>query len=146
MRISDWSSDVCSSDLFVFIGRHGPCECDEAVLAVEDKRRPLQFGDADWTESSLGIFRYVLSGRLPKQEGDQRVAFDDRRHEGDDIRFGTDIGLVQSDPYRAAGSLYPKSGVVGNGVDVCVDRGVGRMFTKNIDLTASRYKIKTSLK
>src|SRR3546814_3948875 len=44
---------------FVFIGRHGPCECDEAVLAVEDKRRPLQFGDADWTESSLGIFRYV---------------------------------------------------------------------------------------
>src|SRR3546814_11006585 len=54
---------------FVFIGRHGPCECDEAVLAVEDKRRPLQFGDADWTESSLGIFRYVLAGRLPKQIG-----------------------------------------------------------------------------
>src|SRR3546814_12105006 len=52
---------------FVFIGRHGPCECDEAVLAVEDKRRPLQFGDADWTESSLGIFRYVLAGRTEER-------------------------------------------------------------------------------
>src|SRR3546814_4720459 len=95
MRISDWSSDVCSSDLFVFIGRHGPCECDEAVLAVEDKRRPLQFGDADWTESSLGIFRYVLAGRLPKQEGAERVAFDDRRPEGDDIIFGPDIEALK---------------------------------------------------
>src|SRR3546814_10903527 len=86
---------------FVFIGRHGPCECDEAVLAVEDKRRPLQFGDADWTESSLGIFRYVLAGRLPKQEGAERVAFDDRRPEGDDILFGPDIGSLKCGRYRA---------------------------------------------
>src|SRR3546814_8835140 len=80
MRSSDWSSDVCSSDL-----------------------RPLQFGDADWTENSLGIFRYVLAGRLPKQEGAERVAFDDRRPEGDDILFGPDIGSLKCGRYRAAG-------------------------------------------
>src|SRR3546814_20212878 len=94
MRSSDWSSDVCSSDL-----------------------RPLQFGDADWTENSLGIFRYVLAGRLPKQEGAQRVTFDDRRPEGDDILFGPDIGSLKCGQYQASGfyafgELQQKAGLL----------------------------------
>src|SRR3546814_7963659 len=69
MRISDWSSDVCSSDL------------------------------------------------LPKQEGAERVAFDDRRPEGDDILFGPDIGSLKCGRYRAAGfyafgELQQKAGLL----------------------------------
>src|SRR3546814_5781003 len=69
MRISDWSSDVCSSDL------------------------------------------------LPKQEGAERVAFDDRRPEGDDILFGPDIGSLKCGRVRAAGfyavgELQQKAGLL----------------------------------
>src|SRR3546814_7484864 len=40
MRISDWSSDVCSSDLFSIL----PCSNDDAGLLVEDERiRLLSF-------------------------------------------------------------------------------------------------------
>src|SRR3546814_8583955 len=45
---------------FVFIGRHGPCECDEAVLAVEDKRRPLRSEEHTSELQSLMRISYAV--------------------------------------------------------------------------------------
>src|SRR3546814_19999337 len=42
MRISDWSSDVCSSDLIVVDGRnysHGHQEAERLILETVDQRR-----------------------------------------------------------------------------------------------------------
>src|SRR3546814_6748488 len=60
MRISDWSSDVCSSDLFAYVnGRYVPHA--DAAVHVED--RGYQFAD--------GVYEVVTiqGGRLVDEEG-----------------------------------------------------------------------------
>src|SRR3546814_18659132 len=53
MRISDWSSDVCSSDLEVALGDHGAADAavdrrmDPGELQVEPGRRDRGLGSAD---------------------------------------------------------------------------------------------------
>src|SRR3546814_3089659 len=41
MRISDWSSDVCSSDLVAVLGQFGrqPCRRAERIEQLDDRRR-----------------------------------------------------------------------------------------------------------
>src|SRR3546814_9913561 len=57
MRISDWSSDVCSSDLMMAFGRDGILDSD-AVLAVADYAKTLS--DPAWAK---GRAASVASGR-----------------------------------------------------------------------------------
>src|SRR3546814_6812308 len=46
MRISDWSSDVCSSDLLARLGLAGDRRRDGAVGADRDRGRAVGHGDA----------------------------------------------------------------------------------------------------
>src|SRR3546814_1250651 len=60
------------------------------------------------------LFPYTT---LFRSEGAERVAFDDRRPEGDDILFGPDIGSLKCGRYRAAGfyafgELQQKAGLL----------------------------------
>src|SRR3546814_5198707 len=81
MRISDWSSDVCSSDLFGTLGPHLLAESGGAALlpdgrlvdgrtglAVPDRRRLALVGDADGGDL-LGARTSVCQGALHHRQG-----------------------------------------------------------------------------
>src|SRR3546814_18186468 len=53
MRISDWSSDVCSSDLTLFVTQH--------EVSNDDLRRLLVLLQQDWAEKGLEL-RNLASG------------------------------------------------------------------------------------
>src|SRR3546814_20728541 len=74
MRISDWSSDVCSSDLVEILGREARAEAAEAgdhlvedqqdAMAVADLAQPLQ----------IALRRYQNAGRTGDRLADHRGA------------------------------------------------------------------------
>src|SRR3546814_14982608 len=81
MRISDWSSDVCSSDLFGTLGTQLLAESGGAAvlpddrlvdgrtgLAVPDHRRLALVGDADGGDL-LGARTSVCQGALHHRQG-----------------------------------------------------------------------------
>src|SRR3546814_19206394 len=89
MRISDWSSDVCSSDLGIL------------VIAVIELRAvgPIKaVKGADWLQRD--IFRHFMAGQLPQLTQGARVRNDGRSGiKGEAVLF-PDIG-------SAAGPVAP---------------------------------------
>src|SRR3546814_8983239 len=57
MRISDWSSDVRSSDLPIFAARYPGIEVSTSAESVEEISALLQSGDLDFAIGSLEALR-----------------------------------------------------------------------------------------
>src|SRR3546814_8788468 len=66
MRISDWSSDVCSSDLFLLLRFGGKNLCLPFAFGLEDRRLAETFGFED-----VGAL-FALGFHLPFHGRDQR--------------------------------------------------------------------------
>src|SRR3546814_10714087 len=57
MRISDWSSDVCSSDLADSVTDARRAACDAPIHIAEQAVRGWDFGDASTAERVSGLLR-----------------------------------------------------------------------------------------
>src|SRR3546814_5679820 len=65
MRISDWSSDVCSSDLLlirVFVGRESYCYVGKNAERIKDVVARLPLGFGNFAELADLCVRYEISG------------------------------------------------------------------------------------
>src|SRR3546814_4697189 len=62
MRISDWSSDVCSSDL---VQQVGPGDCPKCGMALEPMMPSLDEDDGSELRSMTRRFRILLALTLP---------------------------------------------------------------------------------
>src|SRR3546814_7063901 len=93
MRISDWSSDVCSSDLFATeedaFGFFHAGGGEDACACAEDHAGGGVFGDekhdagrdAFRRQHLLGFWRHQVRGHARIGDGGQRVALDVRSEE-----------------------------------------------------------------
>src|SRR3546814_17361098 len=90
MRISDWSSDVCSSDLFYFgqIAAGGRRRCDRSVMVV-----PTLSQSASPTEDDARS----LSSEIRPTTAPFELADLHRNHSGRLLRFFTRPGARQDD-------------------------------------------------
>src|SRR3546814_13112009 len=102
MRISDWSSDVCSSDLYESLHPDLAYREEEAIVA---KGRPLTKGEIGCYSSHYEAWRQLVAG-----EHDQYVVLED------DVIVDRDhlAAFVRLD-HAAAGPDY-----------ILIDRAVGR--------------------
>src|SRR3546814_1814549 len=75
MRISDWSSDVCSSDLVVF---------DDAVS------NSINYGFDDQAEHEIEVRMTLSERRLRLEVIDDGIAFDPLRNEDPDVELDID--------------------------------------------------------
>src|SRR3546814_9752442 len=68
MRISDWSSDVCSSDL--------PEPMTLKSQLIEDMKSAMKSGE----KTRLGVIR-LINAAIKQREVDERIELDDRSEE-----------------------------------------------------------------
>src|SRR3546814_18366507 len=102
MRISDWSSDVCSSDLI-------------QILARRQKNNPLYVGDPGVGKTAIaeGLAKRIVEGEVPEALADATI-------------FALDMGaLLAGTRYRDRQSV-----VEGKSVFVSVEFGGRRLFKK----------------
>src|SRR3546814_20735698 len=107
MRISDWSSDVCSSDLPVFRHVFGPGGCAlhrRQPLSPEDAWNRLLRYAGHWTLLGYGIFAVVeqASGRFIGETG---IA-DFHRGLGDDFDQAIEATSVFCADIHGSGSTF----------------------------------------
>src|SRR3546814_3504346 len=90
MRISDWSSDVCSSDLPVF--------ADAPVSTSAPEERDLQNTDlaCDSTEGVMGG-TVVCKGNVTLQRGDQFLHADSLRFDSENSTYTADGNVRYQD-------------------------------------------------
>src|SRR3546814_5505129 len=71
MRISDWSSDVCSSDLYSLRIASLPCRCTRRLLrrAICVFDLPLQAGDGLGACPQVARERWITRGRAQSRHG-----------------------------------------------------------------------------
>src|SRR3546814_7771726 len=72
MRISDWSSDVCSSDLQLFSCLEGVT--DRWAITEDGRPAPLIFPNPQWARQQLGrLFaaRHIIVHELPDDRSDE---------------------------------------------------------------------------
>src|SRR3546814_7391414 len=91
MRISDWSSDVCSSDLFVQQGLH-----DAFLARLVEKTKSLKIGDPMDPATQVGAL-------ISKEHCEKVLGYIERgRQEGAEIAAG---GGRPADPALARGNF-----------------------------------------
>src|SRR3546814_16583383 len=108
MRISDWSSDVCSSDL---------------KLIIDGKRGQAILGEHDPVEAELSANITLVQG-IPSGEKMDWI-----------IEKAVELGAVRVVPITARRSVDRKSVVSGQRVSVRVDLGGRRIIQKKKDKT-----------
>src|SRR3546814_3089514 len=98
MRISDWSSDVCSSDLIVEAG----------IVAEAHRRRVAAMLAADAELDVLAHAAAALGGQLDQFadagliDGDEGIALEDA---GLEVIFHEQRGIVAADAERGLGQV-----------------------------------------
>src|SRR3546814_982104 len=88
MRISDWSSDVCSSDLVVF---------DDAVS------NSINYGFDDQAEHEIEVRMTLSERRLRLEVIDDGIAFDPLRNEDPDVELDIDERKIGGSEERRVG-------------------------------------------
>src|SRR3546814_13489673 len=125
MRISDWSSDVCSSDLGEIIL--------QAVLPLADQDHVAgEPGRLEHVDGEVG------DGCLQRINGVQRIIFGAEQAPLLGCPGGEDERAVRLLP-RLEGARDRKSVVSGTSVSVLVNLGGSRIIKKNIYLKSIRY-------
>src|SRR3546814_17980159 len=124
MRISDWSSDVCSSDLFAI-------EIDPSAGEIEGDARRLQQGIEH-------MLRHAIAGT--PERGRVLLHTDGNDHAARIVVSDNGPGMSREAISHAfdrpaADSRDRKSGVVGKSVSVRLDLGGRRHIKKNNDST-----------
>src|SRR3546814_9273057 len=94
MRISDWSSDVCSSDLAVF---------DDAVKAGQDRERQINEGQA-YANQVVPLAGGQASRMLEQAEGYKAKVIGDAR--GDAARFTSILAEYEKAPKIMRERMY----------------------------------------
>src|SRR3546814_15571265 len=136
MRISDWSSDVCSSDLLYGVRPQRPPARARSPFAVDDLRRRqrcrlLRHARGQRRRRDRGLSRAHRQGDADAQMGLRLLA------EPPAVR---DAGAVARRDARIQEAPNPdrKSGVSGKSVSVRVDLGGRRIITKKQLKTTQR--------
>src|SRR3546814_11895076 len=94
MRISDWSSDVCSSDLSGGVGR--------AKSGKSSRLKPLLLFDE-------GAFEHVLAGHADARGGGEAAGVEQAAEVGQHLRATADHGAVGSGVERGEAEVGRRS-------------------------------------
>src|SRR3546814_13034967 len=124
MRISDWSSDVCSSDLFIIkILDDGPSVLPygESIGVVEEEHLPLGNEDEDDYLGLDGDSGGDLSINTTTAKGGLSVLVEPGQDAAALFCLASDTPPPQEHKRHPGGSR--NSGGVGKGVAVCVNTG-----------------------
>src|SRR3546814_12953827 len=137
MRISDWSSDVCSSDLKVQVARHPdrPHAADAIAHLVEDFQ-PLA-GDRGYADDA------AIVGGLGRFRGRSVVVMGTEKGANTEQRVRRNFGMARPAGYRKARRLMQMADRFGSPILTFVDNagaytGVGRQRERGVGKGCAR--------